>query len=115
MLPSHLAQVNPKNPEFLVGTGPFKFKNRIPEKSGPMKEIRLFHQRTSLSGRRGSLYNAVDTTVDAFCGGRLSMTNLRYGLESKTAMAKIKAHAPDAITKLKPVGVLRGVVFNTAD
>ena len=115
MLPSHLAQVNPKNPEFLVGTGPFKFKNRIPGKVWTYERNPDYFIKGLPYLDGVEVYIMLwDTTVDAFCGGRLSMTNLRYGLESKTAMAKIKAHAPDAITKLKPVGVLRGVVFNTA-
>jgi peptide/nickel transport system substrate-binding protein len=40
--------------------------------------------------------------------------NLRYGIDEKAALDKLKSHAPDAIIKLKPVGVFRGVQFNVA-
>jgi len=115
ILPSHLSTVSPKSPEFLVGTGPFKFKNRIPGRVWIYERNPDYFIKGLPYLDGVEVYTMLwDTTVDAFCGGRLSMTNLRYGLENKTSLAKIKAHAPDAIVKLKPVGVIRGVVFNTA-
>jgi len=116
MLPSHLAHVSPKNQDFLIGTGPFKFKRRVPGKL-------WVYERNPDYFLQGLPYlDGVEiyplpreTAVDAFCGGRLSMAgNFRYGIEVKAMLEKVKRHVPEATVKLKPVGVLRGVIFNAA-
>jgi len=116
MLPAHLANVNPKSTDFLVGTGPFKFKKRIPGKV-------WIYERNPDYFIKGLPYldevevypMSWETSADAFCGGGLSMAgNLRYGIDQKTSLDKIKKHVPEAVIKLRPVGVLRGVIFNVA-
>ena len=116
MLPAHLAKANPKTPEFLVGTGPFKFKNRTPGK------VWTYERNPNYFIKGLPYLDGVEvysmpwvTCIDAFNGGRLNMAaNLRYGIEEKAALDKVKTHSPDAILKLKPVGVFRGVQFNVA-
>jgi len=116
MLPAHLANVNPKTPEFLIGTGPFKFKERIPGK------VWTYEKNPDYFIKGLPYLDGVEvypmpwvTCIDAFNGGRLSMAgNLRYGIDEKASLDKLKKHAPDAIIKVKPVGVFRGVQFNVA-
>ena len=116
MLPAHLAKVNPKSPEFLIGTGPFKFKQRIPGK------VWAYERNPDYFIKGLPYLDGVEvypmpwvTCIDAFNGGRLHMAgNLRYGIDEKACLDKLKSHAPDAIIKLKPVGVFRGVQFNVA-
>ena len=38
----------------------------------------------------------------------------RYGVEDKESLEKVKKYVPEAIIKLKPVGTLRGIIFNVA-
>jgi peptide/nickel transport system substrate-binding protein len=40
--------------------------------------------------------------------------SIRYGIEEKAALDKLRNHAPEAIIKVKPVGVFRGAQFNVA-
>jgi len=114
MLPAHLANVSPKTSEFLIGTGPFKFKKRIPGKVWIYeKNPEYFLKGLPYLDGLEVYPMARETAVDAFCAGRLSMAgNLRYGIDQKGSLDKIKKHAPEAVIKLKTVGVLRGVIFN---
>ena len=116
MLPAHLANVNPKSPDFLIGTGPFKFKQRIPGK------VWAYERNPDYFIKGLPYLDGVEvypmpwmTCIDAFVGGRLSMAaSIRYGIEEKAALDKLRKHAPEAIIKVKPVGVFRGVQFNVA-
>lgn len=116
MLPAHRASVSPKSPDFLVGTGPFKFKRRVPGKLWEYERNPDYFLKGLPYLDGIEIYPMPrETAVDAFCGGRLSMAgNLRYGIEVKTTLEKVKKHVPEATVKLKPVGVLRGVIFNVA-
>ncbi|MBU1207938.1 MAG: ABC transporter substrate-binding protein [Proteobacteria bacterium] len=116
MLPAHLAKVSPKSTDFLIGTGPFKFKEQIPGKvwiyeRNPDYFIKGLPYLDGLE-----IYKmAWPVGVDAFCAGRLHMAgNLRYGIDQKPSVDKLKKYAAEATIKLKPVGVLRGVMFNVA-
>jgi ABC-type transport system substrate-binding protein len=116
MLPAHLAEVNPKNPDFLIGTGPFKFKNRIPGKVWIYERNPDYFFKGLPYLDTVEIYPMVgETAVDAFCGDRLTMAyNLRYGIDYTASLEKIRKLVPDAIIKMKPLGVLRGVIFNVA-
>ena len=116
MLPAHLANVNPKTPEFLVGTGPFKFKSRTPGK------VWTYERNPDYFIKGLPYLDGVEvypmpwvTCIDAFMGGACTwQRSIRYGIEEKAALDKLRKHAPDAIIKVKPVGVFRGVQFNVA-
>jgi peptide/nickel transport system substrate-binding protein len=116
MLPAHLANVNPKTPEFLIGTGPFKFKQRVPGK------VWIYERNPDYFLKGLPYLDGVEvyplpwmTCIDAFVGGRLSMAaSIRYGIEEKAALDKLRRHAPEAAIKVKSVGVFRGVQFNVA-
>jgi peptide/nickel transport system substrate-binding protein len=116
MLPSHLANVDPKREEFLIGTGPFKFKKQIPGK------VWIYERNPDYFIKGLPYLDGVevygmswDAAVDAFAAGRLSMAGgFRYGLEFKTTLEKAKKYVPEAIIKLKPISVLRGIIFNVA-
>ncbi len=114
MLPAHLSKVNPKSTDFLIGTGPFKFKNRIPGKV-------FVYERNPDYFIKGlpyldgvEFYTMITSTgTDGFIAGRLDMAhNLRNSLDDQHQVDKIKKHVPGALIKLKPTNVLRGVVFN---
>lgn len=116
MLPAHLAKVSPKSTDFLIGTGPFKFKSRVPGKVWTYERNPDYFLKglPYLDGLE--IYKmAWPVGVDAFCAGRLHMAgNLRYGIDQKPSVDKIKKYAAGATIKVKPVGVLRGVIFNVA-
>jgi ABC-type transport system substrate-binding protein len=58
---------------------------------------------------------ARETGVDAFCADRLSLAgSLRYGIDQKLSLDKIKKYVPKAVIRLKPVGAMRGLMFNVA-
>jgi len=117
MLPAHRAQVNPKIPEFLVGTGPFKFKSRIPGKIWVYEKNPDYYIKGLPYLDGIEIYPMKrETATDAFIAGRLFMSgNIRYGLDQKSTVEKVKKYVPEAKLKLKPVGVLRGVIFNVAE
>jgi len=116
MLPAHLSKVNPKSSDFLIGTGPFKFKSRIPGKVW-IYERNPDYFIKGLPYLDGVEFYTMITSVgtDAFIGGRLDMAhNLRNSLDDQHQVDKIKRNVPAAAVKLKPTNVLRGVVFNVA-
>ncbi len=117
MLPAHLAHVSPKRPDFLIGTGPFKFKERIPGK------VWIYERNPDyfikglpyLDGVEIYRFASTSTSVDAFIGGRIDFCHdPRYTLDDKALVERVKKHVPEAIVKLKPFNVLRGAVFNVA-
>ena len=116
MLPAHLSGVSPKSPDFLVGTGPFKFKKRIPGKVWIYeRNPDYFIKGLPYLDGVESYIMTTPTAVDAFIGGRLDMAvDLRYDLGDKALIDKIRKNVPEAIIKLKPINVLRGVIFNVA-
>jgi peptide/nickel transport system substrate-binding protein len=116
MLPAHLANVNPKSTDFLIGTGPFKFKQRIPGKVWAYERNPDYFIKGLPYLDGVEVYPMLrETAVDAFCAGRLSMAgSIRYGIDQKGSMDKIRKRLPSAIIKLKSVGGIRGVYFNVA-
>ncbi|MBU1207939.1 MAG: ABC transporter substrate-binding protein [Proteobacteria bacterium] len=116
MLPAHLAKVSAKSTDFLVGTGPFKFKSRIPGK------VWVYERNPDYFLKGLPYLDGVEIypmktgpMIDAFTAGRLHMArSIRYGIDHKTSLDKLKKHVPEAIIKMKPVGVTRGVWFNVA-
>ena len=117
MLPAHLAKVSPTTQEFLIGTGPFKFQKRIPGKVWIYERNPEYFLKglPYLDGVEVYTMSNWGPALDAFSGGRLSMAgSFRYGLEDKESLEKVKKYVPEAIIKLKPVAVLRGIQFNVA-
>ncbi len=117
MLPAHLADVNPKSTDFLVGTGPFIFKERIPGK------VYKYERNPNYFISGLPYLDALEIYIipwgphiDAFIAGRLDMCGgLRYGAEmggGKQGVDKIKKYVPDAIIKLEEVPVIRSIVMN---
>ena len=116
MLPAHLSGVSPKSPDFLVGTGPFKFKDRIPGKVWAYERNPDYFIKGLPYLDGVEIYIMANPAgVDAFIGGRVDMAHcLRYSLDDKVLIDKIRRHVPDAIVKLKPLNIVRGVFFNIA-
>lgn len=116
VLPAHLANVSPKTAEFLVGTGPFKFKSRIPGK------VWVYERNPDYFIKGLPYLDGVEVypmktqaIIDAFSAGRLHMArSLRYGIDFNTSLDKLRKYVPEAVIKMKPVGVTRGVWFNVA-
>ncbi|MFC1870429.1 ABC transporter substrate-binding protein, partial [Chloroflexota bacterium] len=112
--PAHLKDVSIKDPEFLTGTGPFKFVSRIPGK------ITIYERNPDyfieglpyLDGYE--TYNMKEPTyVDAFVAGRLDTAGtLREYLTGIEQITKVKKFAPEAGIKHRPPGGSRGVKFN---
>ena len=116
MLPAHLAKVNSKSPDFLIGTGPFKFKSRIPGKVWIYERNPEYFLKGLPYLEGVEIYNMDwEPALNAFIAGRLDMPgNLRFAINSGLTLDKIKKHVPEAIIKLKPAGSIRGVWFNVA-
>ena len=101
MLPAHLANVNPKSTDFLIGTGPFKFKSRIPGKVWTYERNPDYFLKGLPYLDGVEVYPMLrETAVDAFCAGRLSMSgSIRYGIDQQSSLDKIRKRLPGAIIK----------------
>jgi peptide/nickel transport system substrate-binding protein len=117
MLPAHLAKVSPTTQEFLIGTGPFKLQKRIPGKVWIYERNPEYFLKGLPYLDSVEVYTMSNWTpaLDAFSADRLSMAgSFRYGLEDKESLEKVKKYVPEAVIKLKPVALLRGIQFNVA-
>ncbi len=115
IVPAHLKAVNPKSTDFLVGTGPFKFKENIPGKmTAYERNPDYFVQGLPYLDRVECYYGKTDALVDAFIGGQLDTCgNLRDLLDQDIAFVqKVKKLAPEAKIYLEPSGSSRGLFFN---
>jgi peptide/nickel transport system substrate-binding protein len=99
--PKHLAAVDNKKTDFLVGTGPFKFKEYIPESSFALvrnpdyfKKDKNGLQLPYLDGI--TIYIMKAGGVDAFVARKLDMVNPMQLVSTKPDYDKIKQNAPEA-------------------
>jgi len=117
ILPEHLKDVDHKTTDFMVGTGPFKFKQNVPGKVA-MYERNPDYFREGLPYLDGYqvYYLKHETMVDAFIGGNLDTAgNLRVLLDADVAhVLKIRKYAPEAVIRHKVSGATRGITFNFA-
>jgi peptide/nickel transport system substrate-binding protein len=114
MLPAHLKNVDPKTTDYLVGTGPFKFKSRTVGKVYTYEKNPDYFIK-GLPYLDGYEVYILDTSamVDQFIGGRLDTAGtLRNYLENKERMLRVQQGAPEAIIAKALTGFTRGTQFN---
>ena len=112
--PEHLKDINPRGTSFLVGTGPFKFKENIPGKvSVYEKNPDYFMRGLPYLDRYEVYYLDSAPMVDAFIGGNLDVCGtLRALLDSDVAhVLKVQKYAPEAVIGQKPSPATRGIYF----
>lgn len=111
----HLKNVDPKSTDFLVGTGPFKFKEYIPGK-------KISYERNPDYFMKGLPYlDGVEVyfikqgaMANAFIGGQLDVAgNLRSFFDSSLSdTQKVRKLAPEAVVFHKPGGSLPSLWFS---
>jgi peptide/nickel transport system substrate-binding protein len=114
ILPEHLKNVDPKNPDFLVGTGPFKFKSRA------VGKVYTYERNPDYFVKGLPYLNGVEIYIlattamaEQFIGGRLDTAgNLRQYLENWESIQKVKQMAPEASVVNAEDGAIRAVQFN---
>ena len=115
MEPEHLKDVNPKSTDFLVGTGPFKFKELIPGKVTIYERNPDYFIKGLPYLDRFEIYVLTHAPmVDAFIGGNIDVCgNMRAYLDADVAhVLKVRKYAPEAVIGQKPALSLRGVFFS---
>ena len=111
--PEHLKDVNPRSTGFLVGTGPFKFKEYIPGKvSVYERNPDYFMPGLPYLDGYEVYYLDFAPMVDAFIGGNLDVCGtLRGLLDNDVAhVLKVKKYAPEAVIAQVPA-TGRGIFF----
>ena len=114
ILPEHLKDVNPKSTDFLVGTGPFKFKEQIPGKVTIYERNPDYFKKGLPYLDRFEIYQLAHAPmVDAFIGGNTDVCgNMRAYFDVDVAhLLKVRKYAPEAVIGQKPALSLRGVFF----
>jgi len=117
MLPEHLKDVNTKSTDFMVGTGPFKFKEQIPGKVTIYERNPDYFKKGLPYLDRWEIYSLKHSPmVDAFIGGNIDVCgNMRAYFDADIAhVLKVRKYAPEAVIGQKPALTLRGVFFSFA-
>jgi peptide/nickel transport system substrate-binding protein len=115
MEPEHLKDVNPKSTDFLVGTGPFKFKELVPGKVTIYERNPDYFRKGLPYLDRFEIYQLTHAAmVDAFVGGNIDVCgNMRAYLDADVAhVMKVRKYAPEAVIAQKPALALRGIFFS---
>ncbi|MFC1534452.1 ABC transporter substrate-binding protein [Thermodesulfobacteriota bacterium] len=110
--PEHLKDVPAKSTDFLVGTGPFKFKSKVPGKVSVYEKNPDYFIKGLPYLDGYEVYSLkFPAAVDAFIGGRLDCgPSLRSYLDSDRALVlKVRKYAPEAVIGLEPSGAARGI------
>ncbi|MFC1870524.1 ABC transporter substrate-binding protein, partial [Chloroflexota bacterium] len=112
--PEHLKDISSKDTKFLNGTGPFKFKTRIPGKITVYERNPDYYIEGLPYLDEVNVYSMKSPGyIDAFIGGRLDVAGtLRQYLTGLEYINKLKKLAPEAIVMNKPDGAAYGVAFN---
>ncbi len=113
--PEHLKNVDPRTTDFLVGTGPFKYKSHVPGKVYTYeRNPDYFIKGLPYLDKYEVYILGFDAMVDAFIGGNIDTCgNLRLYLDNDRAMVlKVKKYAPEAVAALEPSGSTRGAYFS---
>lgn len=113
--PEHLKDVSFKSTAILVGTGPFKFKSKVPGKVSVYERNPDFYREGLPYLDSYEVYSLkFPAAVDAFIGGRLDCgPSLRSYLDSdRSLVLKVQKYAPEAVIGLEPSGASRGVFFS---
>jgi peptide/nickel transport system substrate-binding protein len=116
ILPEHLKNVDTKSTDFLVGTGPFKFKSRAVGKVYTYERNPDYYLKGQPYLDGVEVYVLTTTNMATqFVGGRLdSSGNTRQFLENWDDMQKVKQGAPEAPIITAEDGTLRAIQFNLA-
>jgi peptide/nickel transport system substrate-binding protein len=115
MEPEHLKDVNSKSTDFLVGTGPFKFKELVPGKVTIYERNPDYFKKGLPYLDRFEIYQLTHAAmVDAFVGGNIDVCgNMRAYLDADVAhVMKVQKYAPEAVIGQKPALSLRGIFFS---
>ena len=113
--PEHLKDVDPRTTNFLIGTGPFKYKSHVPGKIYTYERNPDYFMKGLPYLDEYTVYIlGFDAMVDAFIGGNLDVSGtLRYYLDNdRMQVLKVKKYAPEAIAVLQPSGSARGAYFS---
>jgi len=104
ILPEHLAGADNRNPDFLVGTGPFMFKEYVQDsyfetKRNPnyFREDWNGNQLPFLDGVKLYIMPGPGAGVDAFIAKNLDVINPMQLIYSMDQVEKIAAYAPEAV------------------
>jgi peptide/nickel transport system substrate-binding protein len=101
--PKHSENLDPKTTGFLIGTGPFKFKQYVPESMFELernpnyfKKDRYGRQLPYLDGIQIYIMKSITSGSDAFIAKQLDMLNPIQILYSQSDVDKMTKGAPDA-------------------
>jgi peptide/nickel transport system substrate-binding protein len=116
VLPAHLKGVDAKSMDFLVGTGPFKFKSRSVGKVYTYEKNPDYYLKGQPYLDGFEVY-ILDTPAmgDQLIGGRLDVGgSLRQFMENWATVQNVMKNAPDATLVNAPSGMIRALQFNMA-
>ena len=100
--------------QFLVGTGPFKYKSHVPGKVYTYeRNPDYFIKGLPYLDEYNVYIMGISPMIDAFIGGRLDTAgSLRQLLDmSRDNVIKVQIYAPEAVIGIKTAGASRGVYF----
>jgi peptide/nickel transport system substrate-binding protein len=108
--PKHLSAVDNKSTDFIIGTGPFKFKNYTKDSQFDLvrnpdyfKKDKAGNQLPYLDGI--SLYiMPVAAGFNAFLANRLDMANPATGIGSPDSLRQVKEQVPSVVLFKTPTG-----------
>jgi len=113
--PEHLKDVDNKSTDFLVGTGPFKFKEYIPgKKVSYVRNPDYFMEGLPYLDGAEVYFIKQGAMANAFIGGEIDVCgNLRSFFDSSIPdVKKVKALAPEAVIMHKTGGSRPGIFFS---
>jgi peptide/nickel transport system substrate-binding protein len=103
ILAEHMKDVDPKSTDFLVGTGPFKFKEYIPDSKFTLVRNENYFKKDK-AGRQLPYLDGIEIFVvrgsggtDAFIAKRFQMLNPIQSLQTPEDVEKVRRAAPDTI------------------
>lgn len=111
------AKVNATKDEFLMGTGPFKFKSRVPGKVWTYVRNEDYYLEGLPYVDEVKIYVlSHPAATDAYLGGRLNVMGTAFsnGLFDDAQVEKIKKFKPEGKMRMVPTGIIRGLYFNTS-
>jgi peptide/nickel transport system substrate-binding protein len=93
----HTANVDAKSTDFLMGTGPYKFKNRTSGVDFEFEKNPAYFKKglPYLDGMKFIIIPSPSAQVDAFVADRVDMTSQSTGITAQDAMNRYKTQAPN--------------------
>jgi ABC-type transport system substrate-binding protein len=116
--PAHKAGTDPKNSDFLVGTGPFKLKRvtagssiELMKNPSYFKKDSAGNQLPFLDGITMAIMNDRSAQVDAFSSKRLDMMTPGPGFSLQEQLLKIQQNATGAVVQMMKPPFNNNVLF----